>query len=146
MRSLLKPAIGPKLAKAFWVTMAILAMSLVFSPKTSAQSPPPLLGNWSMTWVGASDTYVGVLRITKMIDKDRYSGRVTVIRSSGFPFTQDAEIKVNGKNVTIDCQKPADQPNYDADHYSVVLDGNKMTGNSKDDRGATGKSIVFTRL
>jgi hypothetical protein len=110
-----------------------------------AQEGPDIMGNWSLTWQGARDTYAGRLDVLRRTGPNRYYGKVTLLPSRGQMVTQEARIFVNGSQVDIECYNPSRRP-YNPDRFFVTWRGNIMQGYSVDMAGQRGSQITFTRL
>jgi hypothetical protein len=110
-----------------------------------AQEGPDIVGNWSLSWQGARDTYAGRLDVLRRIGPNRYYGKVTLLPSRGQMVTQEARIVVNGSQVDIECCNPSRRP-YNPDRFFVTWRGSTMQGYSVDTAGQRGSQITFTRL
>ena len=72
-----------------------------------AQQGPDIIGNWSLSWQGARDTYAGRLDVLRRIGPNRYYGKVTLLPSRGQMVTQEVRIVVDGSQVDIECYNPS---------------------------------------
>ena len=125
----------------------LLAVLLCLTPRADAQQPASIVGSWRMDWQYTkfvSDKYYGILRVTQ--DGTKYVGKITLLRGYGNPLIMDAEIKISGNTVQIDCQKPEGETTWNPDHFYLTLTGNVMKGYSVDDANSQGPVAVFERL
>jgi hypothetical protein len=129
-------------------TFAALSWTAFVVPVCGQQGGGPrvnIIGNWSLNWQGAQDSYAGRLDVLHSTGPNRYYGKVTLLPSKGGVVTQEARILVNGSQIEIECFNPSRRP-YNPDRFFVTLSGNFMDGFSIDTAGQRGSRITFTRL
>lgn len=107
------------------------------------KSRDPLLGTWHLRWQGASHYYTGELIIDNK-DGSGYSGKLILRFGNNQSVTQNARITTRGNSVMVRGSRPS-APNWSPDNFTLTLDGDKMTGNSKDTSGRTGQWIELKR-
>lgn len=124
------------------------------APSTGPSGTPQeqtvsLVGQWSLNWQGAFDTYSGTLAITKQVNENLYTGVVTILPSKGGNTVQDVRVVANGNNLNIECSNPRvngkPSKTYSPDRFFVVLAGSRMEGFSLDAAGNRGRKIVLDK-
>ena len=130
--------------------LGVTSVLMVSALPVAAQHTRTIVGEWSLNWVGASDTYSGTLQVQRKSNGNVYEGTVTLKPSKGGTVTEDATITVNHSDVSIECSNPrvVDKPGtttWYPDRFYLVRAGGNMGGYSLDTNGQRGPRVTLTR-
>ena len=130
--------------------MGVTPLVMVSALPVAAQHTRTIIGEWSLSWVGASDTYSGTIQIQRESNDNVYEGTVTLKPSRGGTVTEDATITVTHSDVSIECSNPrvVDKPGtttWYPDRFYLKRTGDNMSGYSLDTNGQRGPRITLTR-
>lgn len=130
--------------------LGVTCLVMVSATPVAAQHMRTIIGEWSLYWVGASDTYSGTLQIQRASNDNVYEGTVTLKPSRGGTVTEDATITVSHGGVGVECSNPrfVDMPGtttWYPDRFYLKRVGDSMSGYSLDTNGQRGPRITLTR-